>query len=139
VHAAGEGGADVGDGGLAGGRIQGSEFDRDLGAGGIEEFVYRRGAGTERRVRGKAPGVDRGPMALGVDAGDRKREIAADRVKKAPECPSDVAVADEGEGQDSILAQRGEGLATYEMQAKQRIERPRPLLTFYKGPLIVVL
>ena len=54
VHASGEGGADVTDGGFAGRWVEGGEFDGDIGLGGIEESLDGFQARTEVRASGKA-------------------------------------------------------------------------------------
>jgi L-asparaginase len=107
VQAAGERGADVGNGGLAVGRIEGGEFDGDLGPGSVEELFDRGGARAEGRFGAETGRVDGGAVAEGVDAGDGEGKVAAAGAQQAVEGAADIAVADKCELQKKILPDAG--------------------------------
>ena len=64
VHAAGEGGADVGDGGFAGGGIQRGEFDGAIGGSGVQEGFDGCRARAEVRGFERSPGRPAGSAAV---------------------------------------------------------------------------
>jgi len=94
IHAAGEGGADVGDGGLTSGGLKRGQLHGGVGAGCVQKGLDRFRARAERRVFGEAAMVDGSAVPQRADADYGERKIAALAGNQTRQRPSNVAVTD---------------------------------------------